>query len=156
MSRWLLRINRKERFELVGPMGRSEVLRKIRDGAVELGDEACNENGYWFCFHESEELHKQLGISWSQVRKESEPGGTTTIAEDETDEITETGALKTQAAPPKASTDSGTTPVRQVSDLHPGPGSFLVEFFGKAPAWFWIVLFGWLLSVVYSLRGSTK
>ncbi len=151
MTRWLLRINRKDRFDLIGPMGRNDVLRRIREGAVELGDEACAENGYWFSFHESEELHKQLGISWSQVRRDGDSGGTATIAEDETDEITATATTSVQEQPPAAAAS-----IRQDLGHQPGPGSLLLDFFGRAPAWFWAVLLFWLLSVAYNLFGSTK
>lgn len=158
MSRWLLRINRKDRFDLVGPISRSDVLKCIRDGGVELGDEACGENNYWFSFHESEELHKHLGISWSQVRRDAESGGTTTIAEEETDEITETGAMVSAPHAPSAQAQAAepAKKVRQDADLHPGPGSFIFDFLGEAPGVFWVFLLFALLVVAYKFFGSTK
>ncbi|MEN9723636.1 MAG: hypothetical protein RJB38_1622 [Pseudomonadota bacterium] len=82
MSRWLVRTTD---FEILGPYEDAALIEAIRSGRFDLHDEACCENQYWFAFHESEELKKQLGISWPDLSQRK--------SEEDTDEITETQSL---------------------------------------------------------------
>ena len=168
MTRWLLRRNEQSRFALLGPMSREEVLDAVRSGQVELNDEACVEGGYWFSFHESEELHKNLAVSWNQLKKEAGelPEGdqeSTQFGPDneETDEITITG---TETRAPRQMSS-----IRKVSAIHqPSESreSILLtpesEESSEASAWLGVPVWIWALvgaGLVWFLRdffGSEK
>ena len=133
---WLLRSSRDGHFHLMGPMDRDEVIRSIRDGKVSINDEACPANGYWFSFHESEELHRHMGISWSQLMRVAgdtdvtgEESTRQSVDEGETDEITVSGSHSSPGA---------ASPVQTTQDP-----SFDEESGGVAPGLFGVPVWGW-------------
>lgn len=168
MTRWLLRCNDQSRFTLLGPMDKEEVLNAVRLGRVDLNDEVCAEGGYWFSFHESEELHKNLGVSWNQLKKEAGelPEGdqeSTQFGPDneETDEITITGtdtrAPRQAYSARKSSTMTQSSGSREALLLIPES-----EEASEASAWFRVPFWVWALvvaGVAWFLRdffGSAK
>lgn len=58
-DQWLIRTARNV---IVGPYPRDKIRELILEGKLEVEDEVCPANGYWFSLHESEEVLRQLGI----------------------------------------------------------------------------------------------
>lgn len=148
----MLRVADGNRFRLLGPLDREEILAGIREGRISIRDEACASNGYWFGFHESDELHRQLGVSWTQLRRDAgedtRVSGVEGQAEEDTDEITdvEGSARRRARQAPKPPTPAL---VRAVGQSPSGLSS-------RVPGWFWLVFGLWALSALYGLFGSTK
>jgi len=155
---WLIRAGSKNEYRVLGPMSRDGVLDLIRRGSVDLADEVCGANQYWFAFHESDELHRHLGVSWSQLRKDSAESTRvdgTSDQEEETDEITESsiGRNRTsgRARPRSVHLPSGSLPSRSVEEE-----SGLSDFFSKVPLLFWVFFSCFIFSFLYGFFGSRK
>lgn len=58
-DQWLIRTAENR---ILGPYTRNEVCQFIEQGRLQLNDEVCNANQYWFYLHEHEEIRHQLGI----------------------------------------------------------------------------------------------
>ena len=154
MRTWLLRSGNQARYQLHGPMDRNGVIKAIQDGTVSLQDEVCVSGGYWFCFHESEELHKQLGISWNQVRKEALSEDSTLQSTDDTDSGEDTDEITMSATDPRIQqlkAQSARAPQRS-----PDPGSGLSVRLPGVPVWFWWAVGAVLFAVFLRFFGSTK
>jgi len=168
MTRWLLRCNEQSRFALLGPMNREEVLDAVRSGRVELNDEVCAEGGYWFSFHESEELHKNLGVSWNQLKKEAGelPEGdqeSTQFGPDneETEEITITGtdtrAPRQMSSSRKASAGNQSSESREPFLVVPeSEESSGVSAWLRVPVWLWAFVAAGLIWFLRDFFGSEK
>lgn len=62
---WLLRKRRgglESSIKILGPFWSAQVKEMILNGALELEDEICPENGYWIALHEREEVKGALGV----------------------------------------------------------------------------------------------
>jgi hypothetical protein len=150
-QQWLLRSVREGQFRISGPMAREDVLNAIREGTVSVNDEVCQANSYWFSFYESEELHRHLGVSWSQLRREagdrdatSEDATQQSTEDGDTDEITVTGGAASSASTGPVPTGGAGRAEPPASDLGQEPLSSGMEpgLFGL-PIWGW-----WVVSAV--------
>ena len=56
---WLIR---KADNEILGPVSREELSRRVLTGEFDEDDEFCSGSGYWFFLHERLEMKKWLGI----------------------------------------------------------------------------------------------
>ena len=150
MNLWMIRAGNRNHFKLHGPLTRDQVISQIEKGKIELSDEICGEGGYWFHFHESDELFKHLAISWGQIRKDSADLGATAVItqtrEEDTDEITDPALAQIR---PQVSGVPSAEPWSDGSEGLPG-------FLARVPFWFWLAFVLWALSALYGFLGSTK
>ena len=63
MAEWLIRTQKNQ---ILGPFSHQEVRDLILNQKIQLQDELCPSEGYWFFLHDKEELEKQFGLSISE------------------------------------------------------------------------------------------
>ena len=84
-DQWLIRTAENL---ISGPYTRQQICEFIEQGQLQLNDEVCHANTYWFYLHEHDEIRKQLGI---ELPKELYAGAEeSTVTETDT-EITDPG-----------------------------------------------------------------
>jgi len=59
MEEWLIRTHENK---IIGPFSKDHVCALIMKGELQIEDEICRGNSYWFSLHEYDEVKKQLGI----------------------------------------------------------------------------------------------
>lgn len=61
-SLWLVR---KKNLQIFGPFSREQIVKMFEEGVLEVTDELCPENSYWFSSQEKLELKRWLGVDAS-------------------------------------------------------------------------------------------
>src|SRR6185437_4193941 len=111
-QRWLIR---SAENRITGPYSLDQVRGMIQHGQLQLSDELCDANTYWFYLHEKDEVRSQLGIELPQqlfTRKAEDGTDTQTDTTSLDDEITPTPsrAVIRQATRVAASESEDSTP----------------------------------------------